>query len=136
NAEAGKYRRVILTARFGEAVRPQMKAIDMREETLPGNRWISERLVAEVTARVAAGEQSLRFLNRRGYAPVTLCRACGEQIGCRHCDARMVEHRFLKRLMCHQCGDTIPIPEGCPSCKVEGKLAALGPGVERLAEEV
>lgn len=84
---------------------------------------------------MAAGEQSLLFLNRRGYAPVTICRACGHQIGCDHCDARMVEHRFLKRLMCHQCGETKPMPEACPSCGVEGKLAAVGPGVERLAEE-
>ncbi|MCR8725127.1 primosomal protein N' [Frigidibacter sp. ROC022] len=136
NAEAGKYRRVILTSRFGDSVLPEMRAIDMREENLPSNRWISERMVAEVAARVAAGEQALLFLNRRGYAPVTLCRACGQQIACQHCDARMVEHRFLKRLMCHQCGETIPIPTECPSCKVEGKLAALGPGVERLAEEV
>ena len=67
---------------------------------------------------------------------MTLCRACGQQVGCEHCDARMVEHRFLKRLMCHQCGATMPIPTACPSCGVEGKLAALGPGVERLAEEV
>ncbi|MCA8884857.1 MAG: primosomal protein N', partial [Rhodobacteraceae bacterium] len=71
----------------------------------------------------------------RGYAPVTLCRACGQQVGCDHCDARMVEHRFQKRLICHQCGDSRPIPEACPSCGAEGKLAAVGPGVERLAEE-
>jgi primosomal protein N' (replication factor Y) len=75
------------------------------------------------------------FLNRRGYAPVTLCRACGAQVGCDHCDARMVEHRFLKRLVCHQCGETKPLPEVCPVCGVEGKMAAVGPGVERVAEE-
>jgi primosomal protein N' (replication factor Y) len=136
NAEAGKYRRVILTSRFGTAELPEMRALDMRSETLAPNRFISDRLVAETEARIAAGEQVLLFLNRRGYAPVTLCRACGQQIGCKHCDARMVEHRFLKRLMCHQCGDTIPMPVACPACGVEGRLAALGPGVERLAEEV
>jgi primosomal protein N' (replication factor Y) len=85
---------------------------------------------------LAADEQSLLFLNRRGFAPLTLCRACGHQIGCAHCDARMVEHRFLARLVCHQCGESRPIPEACPSCAVEGKLAPIGPGVERLAEEV
>jgi primosomal protein N' (replication factor Y) len=85
---------------------------------------------------VAAGEQALLFLNRRGYAPVTICRACGHQVGCDHCDARMVEHRFLKRLVCHQCGATKPIPLACPSCGVEGRMAPVGPGVERLAEEV
>lgn len=136
NAEAGKYRRLELDARFGTAELPQMHAIDMRAEDLPGSRWISPSLQRAVEARISAGEQALLFLNRRGYAPVTLCRACGQQIGCTQCDARMVEHRFLKRLMCHQCGDTRTIPETCPSCGVEGKLAPVGPGVERLAEEV
>ncbi|MEL7281640.1 MAG: primosomal protein N', partial [Pseudomonadota bacterium] len=135
NAQAGKYTRLDLTARFGEALLPEMRAIDMRLEGLPSNRWISPSLQKAITARLEAGEQALIFLNRRGYAPVTICRACGHQIGCHHCDARMVEHRFLKRLMCHQCGETTPIPEACPSCGVEGKLAALGPGVERIEEE-
>jgi primosomal protein N' (replication factor Y) len=135
NAEAGKYTRLNLTARFGEAVLPEMASIDMRLEDLPGQSWLSPTLVAEVRARVEAGEQALLFLNRRGYAPVTLCRACGAQVGCDNCDARMVEHRFLKRLMCHQCGETKPLPEVCPSCGVEGKMAAVGPGVERVAEE-
>lgn len=136
NVEAGKYTRLDLTARFNAVEMPDMKAIDMREANLPGDRWISDKLAAEVRARIAVGEQSLLFLNRRGYAPVTLCRACGAQVGCDHCDARMVEHRFLKRLVCHQCGETKPVPLACPSCKVEGKMAAVGPGVERLAEEV
>jgi primosomal protein N' (replication factor Y) len=136
NAEAGKYARVTLTSRFGEAVLPRMRALDMRDEKLPANRWISSALSAEVMRRLEAGEQSLLFLNRRGYAPVTICRACGHQIGCDHCDARMVEHRFQKRLVCHQCGETKPMPERCPSCDVEGRLAPVGPGVERLGEEV
>lgn len=135
NAEAGKYDRLDLDARFGVAVMPELAAIDMRAETLPSNRWISPTLQAAVNARVAAGEQALLFLNRRGYAPTTICRACGHQIGCPHCDARMVEHRFQKRLMCHQCGESAAMPEACPSCGVTGKLAAVGPGVERLAEE-
>ncbi|WP_372886431.1 primosomal protein N', partial [Shimia sp.] len=135
NAEAGKYRRLELTSRYGAAVLPQMQAIDMRAEALPRNRWISPSLQAAVTARLERGEQSLLFINRRGYAPVTICRACGHQIGCDHCDARMVEHRFLKRLVCHQCGESKPMPEACPSCQVEDKLAPVGPGVERLAEE-
>ncbi len=135
NAEAGKYRKLELTSRFGASVLPEMRAIDMRAEDLPGSRWISPSLKAAVDARIAKGEQALLFINRRGYAPVTICRACGHQIGCDHCDARMVEHRFLKRLLCHQCGETKPMPEACPSCEVEGKLAPVGPGVERLAEE-
>ncbi|MCV6825306.1 MULTISPECIES: primosomal protein N' [Halocynthiibacter] len=136
NAEAGKYRRLDLESRFGEAQLPDLKAIDMRSEQLPSARWISPTLTAAVKARVDAGEQALLFINRRGYAPTTLCRACGVQIGCEQCDARMVEHRFLKRLVCHQCGETKPMPTACPSCEVEGKLAPIGPGVERLAEEV
>lgn len=135
NAEAGKYERLDLDARFGAAVMPELAAIDMRAETLPSNRWISPTLQAAVNARVAAGEQALLFLNRRGYAPTTICRACGHQIGCDHCDARMVEHRFQKRLICHQCGESAAMPEACPACGVAGKLAAVGPGVERLAEE-
>ncbi|GFE51478.1 primosomal protein N' [Roseobacter cerasinus] len=135
NAQAGKYKRLELNSRFGPAVMPEMRAIDMRAEQLPSNRWISAVLQREVEARLGAGEQSLLFINRRGYAPITLCRACGHQIGCDHCDARMVEHRFLKRLVCHQCGETKPMPEVCPACEVEGKLAAVGPGVERLGEE-
>lgn len=136
NAETGKYDRVDLTARYGPAVMPDMKAIDMRVQDLPSNRWISPALEGLVRGRLAAGEQAMLFLNRRGYAPITLCRACGHQVACDHCDARMVEHRFLKRLMCHQCGETKPMPEVCPSCGAAGKLAPVGPGVERLAEEV
>jgi len=135
NAEAGKYTRLDLPARFGAAVLPEMRAIDMRVEDLPGQSWISPTLQSEVGKRLQSGEQSLLFLNRRGYAPVTICRACGEQVGCDHCDARMVEHRFQKRLVCHQCGETKPLPEKCPSCGVEGKMAPVGPGVERIAEE-
>ena len=135
NAEAGKYARLDLEARFGAAIMPEVRSIDMRIEDLPGNRWISPTMQSAVRRRMMRGEQSLLFINRRGYAPVTICRACGHQIGCDHCDARMVEHRFQKRLMCHQCGETKPIPDRCPSCDVEGKLAPVGPGVERLGEE-
>ena len=135
NVDAGKYKKIQLTSRFGASVLPEMMAIDMRQETLPADRWISPRLQKMVEARIQAGEQSLLFINRRGYAPITLCRACGNQVGCDHCDARMVEHRFLKRLMCHQCGESKPVPKICPSCAVEDRLAVVGPGVERLAEE-
>jgi primosomal protein N' (replication factor Y) len=135
NADAGKYTKLELTSRFGAAVMPDMRAIDMRNEQLPGSSWISPTLQRAVQQRLDNGEQALLFINRRGYAPVTICRACGHQIGCDHCDARMVEHRFLKRLVCHQCGETKPMPNTCPSCEAEDKLAAVGPGVERLAEE-
>lgn len=135
NVEAGKYARVTLASRYGAAVMPKMSAIDMRVEDLPGSRWVSPTLQKMVESRLEKGEQSLLFLNRRGYAPVTICRACGHQIGCDDCDATMVEHRFLKRLMCHQCGETKPMPTVCPSCEAEDRLAPVGPGVERMAEE-
>ena len=135
NVEAGKYRRLELTSRFGPAVMPTMGAIDMRAEGLASDKWVSPTLQAQVSKRLEKGEQAMLFINRRGYAPITLCRACGHQIGCDDCDARMVEHRFLKRLVCHQCGESKPMPEACPSCDAVGKLAPVGPGVERLGEE-
>ncbi|MBY6136575.1 primosomal protein N' [Nocardioides marinus] len=135
NAEAGKYQRLDLTSRFGASVLPEMRAVDMRSEDLLPSTWISPTLKQAMKLRLERGEQSLLFLNRRGFAPVTICRACGAQVACDHCDARMVEHRFMKRLMCHQCGETKPVPEVCPSCEVEGKMAPVGPGIERLAEE-
>jgi primosomal protein N' (replication factor Y) len=136
NAEIGKYQRLTLPARVGLAVLPRMSAIDMRLEDVPRGSWISPTLARAVADRLEKQEQSLLFLNRRGYAPITLCRACGHQLGCPHCDARLVEHRFQKRLVCHQCGDTHAMPLACPDCGAEGKLAPIGPGVERLAEEV
>jgi len=136
NAEAGKYRRLDLGARFGPAELPEMAAIDMRAERLAADRWVSPTLRDAMAERIPRGEQVMLFLNRRGYAPVTLCRACGHQVGCSDCDARMVEHRFLKRLICHQCGASKPIPQVCPHCGVAGRMAAVGPGVERLGEEV
>ena len=135
NAQAGKYGRVRLAARFGAAVLPRMGVIDMRGQEVAPGRWVSPTLRDAIATRIGRGEQALLFLNRRGYAPVTLCRACGHQIGCPHCDARMVEHRFLRRLMCHQCGETVPMPETCPACGAAGRLAPVGPGVERMAEE-
>ena len=136
NARSGKYRRLDLPARFRDAALPEMAAVDMRQENLESGRWISDPLAIEIRSRLAIGEQTLLFLNRRGFAPVTICRACGHQIGCRNCDAKMVEHRFRRQLMCHQCGATTGIPTVCPACEEEGKLKPIGPGVERLNEEV
>ncbi len=135
NATSGKYNRVDLEGRFGAAELPDMKAIDLRAEAMETQSWISPTLVQEVQNRLEKGEQSLLFINRRGYAPVTVCRACGYQVGCDDCDARMVEHRFHGQLICHQCGETKPVPTACPNCDVEGRMAAVGPGVERLEEE-
>ncbi|MTH76675.1 primosomal protein N' [Paracoccus aestuariivivens] len=136
NAGAGKYARIDLRSRYGSAELPEMGTIDLRKQDMEKGRWISPRLASEIRLRTEKGEQSLLFLNRRGYAPITACRACGQQVGCDQCDARMVEHRFQNRLVCHQCGETKPVPVACPSCGVEGRMTAIGPGVERLAEEV
>jgi len=135
NADTGKYKRVDLDGRFGAAELPAMDAIDLRAEEMEAQSWISPTLVHEVQRRLEKNEQSLLFLNRRGYAPVTVCRACGYQVACDDCDARMVEHRFHGQLICHQCGETKPIPQTCSNCGVEGRMAAVGPGVERLEEE-
>lgn len=136
NAQAGKYRLLELTARHGNTELPRMEAIDLRSKAPPPGRWISPILEGMIRDRIGRGEQSLVFLNRRGYAPVTICRACGEQVGCAHCDSRMVEHRVQNRLVCHQCGATRPIPNICPSCEAEDRMAPIGPGVERIEEEV
>lgn len=136
NAKNGKYERLNLGARFGAAQLPDIRAIDMREMKLASDRWISPPLAHEIEKRIERKEQSLLFLNRRGYAPTTLCRACGNPLVCHNCDTNMVEHRFEKSLMCHQCGAKRPIPTVCPSCHEEGRLAPVGPGVERLLEEV
>ncbi|NBR34520.1 MAG: primosomal protein N' [Rhodobacteraceae bacterium] len=125
NAQAGKYDLVELDDRFGVSVMPDMHTIDMRGEKLPSGRWVSDHLVQLINQRIARGEQAMLFINRRGYAPITLCRACGQQIGCDACDARMVEHRFLNRLMCHQCGETKPVPTQCPHCAAEDRLAPV-----------
>ena len=135
NAQLGKYQSLELSARFGVAVMPKLATIDLRQAALPAGRWISQALQQAVEVRLNAGEQALLFINRRGYAPVTLCRACGHQIGCDNCDARMVEHRFRNCLMCHQCGETKPLPQKCPSCAAKDRLVPIGPGIERLTEE-
>ena len=136
NANQGRYERLVLTERFGEAALPDLKAIDMRAAGLKADEWLSPDLVLAIEARLTRGEQSLLFLNRRGYAPLTLCRTCGHRFGCPQCSTWLVEHRFQRKLMCHQCGYEEPMPTNCPSCDAEDSLAACGPGVERLDEEV
>jgi primosomal protein N' (replication factor Y) len=135
-AAKGTYRHLVLPARFGGATMPDVAAVDMRRHPPARGGWLSPPLVAAVTATLAKGEQALLFLNRRGYAPLTLCRACGERIECPNCTAWMVEHRLSKRLACHHCGHQTAVPPACPACGAEDSLVACGPGVERIAEEV
>ncbi|MBI1180775.1 MAG: primosomal protein N' [Alphaproteobacteria bacterium] len=136
NCWTGKYERVELPSRHGGASLPEIAAIDMRHETLPRGRWISPRLEAALRATAEAGEQSLLFLNRRGYAPAAICRACGNRVQRDNCSAPLVVHRFGDRLQCHHCDFSMPMPRQCPKCGAEGTIIAYGPGVERLAEEV
>ena len=135
NAEAGKYKRLDLPERFGAAVLPKIDLVDLRMNDPGRNRWISEPLVRAARSCLEQGEQVMFFLNRRGYAPLTLCRKCGYQFGCPHCDSWMVTHRFRNELLCHQCGHTDRVPGACPGCGQDESIAIVGPGVERLAEE-
>jgi primosomal protein N' (replication factor Y) (superfamily II helicase) len=135
NARRGRYRRLQLPQRFGGQHLPGIETIDLRAEGPARGRFIAPRLGEAVAARVASGEQALLFLNRRGYAPLTLCRQCGFRLGCPNCDAWLVEHRFKRRLMCHHCGFSMPAPAQCPQCQASDSFVAVGPGVERLAQE-
>ena len=136
NARTGRYRHVVLPGRFSGAELPEITAIDLRAAPPERGKWLSPLLVEAVRATMERKQQSLLFLNRRGYAPLTLCRVCGHRIECPQCTAWLVEHRFRNRLNCHHCGFSIPLPEKCPKCGEEASLVACGPGVERVAEEV
>lgn len=135
NARSGRYRRIALPSRFGGQHMPHIEAIDLRREGPARGRFISPPLAEAVKFAVERKEQALLFLNRRGYAPLTLCRACGHRFSCNICDAWLVDHRFRQRLVCHHCGFSMPRPHLCPQCGAEESLAAIGPGVERLQEE-
>jgi primosomal protein N' (replication factor Y) (superfamily II helicase) len=135
NARKGRYQRVVLPSRFGGAHMPHIEAIDLRREPSARGRFISPRLAEEIRTAVERREQALLFLNRRGYAPLTLCRSCGHRFACTICDAWLVDHRFRQRLVCHHCGFSMPRPHVCPNCAAEQSLVAVGPGVERLQEE-
>ncbi|WP_395680131.1 primosomal protein N' [Inquilinus sp.] len=136
NVEAGRYAVQHLPDRHGVAQMPAVTAIDMRRESPARGRFLSPTLREAVAETLAKGEQAMLFLNRRGYAPLTLCRHCGHRMECPNCTAWLVEHRLAGRLECHHCGHRAALPKTCPSCQSEGSFAACGPGVERIAEEV
>jgi primosomal protein N' (replication factor Y) len=136
NVRRGRYRRLVLPERFGGQQLPAVEAIDLRLERSPPGRFISPTLAGAVNTATERGEQALLFLNRRGYAPLTLCRACGFRFSCPNCDAWLVDHRFRKQLVCHHCGFAMPHPAACPKCEAVNSFVACGPGVERLEEEV
>jgi primosomal protein N' (replication factor Y) len=136
NARTGRYRSVSLPARYSGVELPHVVPIDMRREPPEKGRWLAPALVEAISETLAVRQQALLFLNRRGYAPLTLCRSCGHRFDCPQCTAWLVEHRYRKRLNCHHCGFSLPLPEKCPKCGDLDSLAACGPGVERIAEEV
>jgi primosomal protein N' (replication factor Y) (superfamily II helicase) len=136
NARRGRYARIALPERFGGARLPAIEAIDLRRDPPPPRHFISPVLAGAVKTSLERGEQALLFLNRRGYAPLTLCRACGFRFACPNCDAWLVDHRFRRQLVCHHCGFAMPHPANCPHCQAANSFVAIGPGVERLEEEV
>jgi primosomal protein N' (replication factor Y) len=135
NAATGRYATVHLPARHGGADLPDVALVDLRRTPPERGRFLSPPLVAAVTETLARGEQAMLFLNRRGYAPMTLCRACGHRIRCPNCTAWLVEHRAQRRLQCHHCGHVEGIPEACPECGAAHSTVPIGPGVERVLEE-
>jgi primosomal protein N' (replication factor Y) len=135
-AEAGTYEKLDLHSRFGGAQLPTIHTVDLTKEEPERGRWLARPLVDALEDRLAKGEQSLLFLNRRGFAPLTLCRNCGYRFQCPNCSAWLVEHRLSKRLACHHCGHEKALPDACPDCGEPDCLVACGPGVERIADEV
>src|SRR6185312_6485292 len=134
--EQQRYERLHLPARHGAAQLPEIRILDLRRDKPERQRFLAPPLVAALGETLQAGEQAMLFLNRRGYAPLTLCRSCGFRLQCPNCTAWLVEHRFHGRLQCHHCGHSEPLPPLCPNCGDAASFAACGPGVERLAEEV
>jgi len=135
NAETGRYRWLKLKARHGVAELPQVDLIDMRQTPPEPDHWLSPPLVQAMIETLGRGEQVLLFLNRRGYAPLVLCRACGERMTAPDTDSWLVEHRYTGRLICHLTGFSMPKPKVCPHCGAVDSLVSIGPGVERVEEE-
>ena len=134
--QLGRYEEVRLPARYGGAQLPEIAAIDLLSDPPPRGHWLAPTLVQAIEETLERDEQALLFLNRRGYAPLTLCRHCGHRFQCPNCTAWLVEHRLIHRLQCHHCGLIAKPPQHCPECKAEDSLVACGPGVERIADEV
>jgi primosomal protein N' (replication factor Y) len=136
NVEEGRYDRLHLPARHGTARLPEIRLLDLRRTPPERRSFLAPPLVAALRDTIAAGEQAVLFLNRRGYAPLTLCRSCGFRLKCPNCTAWLVEHRFHQRLQCHHCGHGEPMPPLCANCGAAASFSACGPGVERVAEEM
>ena len=140
NVEEGKYETVRLLNRYASADMPEIKIIDLKKDKPQkgswGTSWLAPSLCKALEDNLKKGEQSMLFLNRRGYAPFMICRDCGTRLQCPNCTAWLTEHRNIKKLICHHCGYTIDTPSSCPECGSEQGLTACGPGVERILEEI
>ena len=136
NVQSGRYRLLHLPDRHGGAIMPHIHTIDLRRTPPPKGFWLAPPLVEALTRTLDNGEQGMLFLNRRGYAPLTLCRGCGHRLQCPHCTAWLVEHRQHERLICHHCGHFVTLPPTCPECEAEDSFVPCGPGIERIAEEL
>jgi primosomal protein N' (replication factor Y) len=134
--DAAPLEHLCLPSRFGGAAMPRIRTVDLRKDRPERQHFLSGAVRASLQSTLEAGEQSLVFLNRRGFAPLTLCRACGHRLQCPSCSAWLVSHRFKKRLICHHCNYGIAEPKFCPECGSVDSLVASGPGVERLADEI
>ncbi len=140
NVDEGKYDCVQLKSRYANAMLPEIKVIDLKKDKPQkgewGVSWLAPTLVEALRQNLARSEQSVLFLNRRGYAPLLICRECGHRIQCPSCSAWLTEHKKAQKMMCHHCGYVDDIPNACPHCGSKEGLTACGPGVERVAEEV
>lgn len=140
NVEDGKYDCVKLASRYANACLPDIKILDLKKDKPQkgewGVSWLAPTLVNALNENLERCEQSVLFLNRRGYAPLLICRDCGHRMQCPSCSAWLTEHKNAHKLMCHHCGYVEEIPEFCPHCGSKDGLTACGPGVERVAEEV
>jgi primosomal protein N' (replication factor Y) len=136
NTQNGKYLEVKLENRFFVSQMPTITVVDMKQEKMPKNQFISTTLKTKMMEVINSGGQVMFFLNRRGYAPIVLCSCCGERVKCKFCDVHLTEHRIEGKLKCHHCGYTREKPQVCEACCVEDAMKVMGAGVERIQEEL
>lgn len=135
NANTNKYRHLLLTNRFGSAALPNIELVNLKDFPPPKDKWLSPLMIEAIADSLSRKEQALLFLNRRGFAPVVLCKKCGHRFMSPNSSSWLVEHKYSNRLVCHLTGYSIPKPINCPECNGYDSLTSIGPGVERIALE-